>query len=62
MPTRWLVTVPTRHTCHGRTVYGTRSWIIDAFDHSGALGQATELAKISTEILTGPPVARPFTA
>ncbi|MGW9373805.1 hypothetical protein ACWGVR_27795 [Streptomyces xanthophaeus] len=54
------MTVPTCRTSHGRTVHGTRSWIVDAFDQSGALESAWELATALTGLLTGPPVARPL--
>ncbi|MEU6986460.1 hypothetical protein ABZ946_24015 [Streptomyces sp. NPDC046324] len=61
LSTSWLVTVPTCQTRHGRTLHGARSWIVEAFDHPGALGRAAEVAQALTDLLTGPPVARPPT-
>ncbi|MER6186065.1 hypothetical protein [Streptomyces sp. NPDC001652] len=45
----------------GTTIHGSRSWIVEAYDHPAALNMAAKLAQALAAPFTGHPTARLLT-
>ncbi|MCM1965888.1 hypothetical protein [Streptomyces sp. G1] len=61
LPHTWMVSVVAVQTSGGVTVHGSRSWIVEAYDHPAALNMAAKLAHALAAPLTGQPTARLLT-
>lgn len=60
-PHTWMVTVVTIQNSDGTTIHGSRSWIVEAYDHPAALSMAARLARALAASHIGQPTARLLT-